>query len=63
MHIGVPVMVVEERRGETTTYSLHYGAYTAEGNLPRLVDRRLDAGSQLSTLVPVYRWAGAANAS
>jgi hypothetical protein len=46
-------MVVEERMGETTTYSLHFGADIAEGNLPRLVDRRLDAGSRLSTLVPV----------
>jgi hypothetical protein len=44
---------VEERMGETTTYRLHYAADIREGDLPLLADSRLDAGSELSILVPV----------
>lgn len=44
---------VEERMGETTTYRLHYAVDIHEGDLPLLVDGRLDPGSEISILVPV----------
>jgi hypothetical protein len=43
---------VEERMGQATTYRLHYTADIEEGDLPLLVDGRLDAGSEISVLVP-----------
>lgn len=43
---------VEERMGRVTTYKLHYAAEIREGDLPLLVDGRLDAGSEISILVP-----------
>lgn len=43
---------VEERMGEASTYRLHYPADIREGDLPLLVDGRLDAGSDISVLVP-----------
>lgn len=50
---GVGQVEVEERMGETTTFRLHYPVDIEEGDLPRLVDDRLDPGSELSILVPV----------
>lgn len=44
---------VEERMGETTAYRLHFPLDIAAGDLPLLVDGRLDGGSELSILVPV----------
>lgn len=44
---------IEEKMGETTTYRLHYPVDVREGDLPLLVDSRLDAGSDLAVLVPV----------
>jgi len=43
---------VEERMGQATTYRLHYASDIEEGDLPLLVDSRLDAGTDLSVLVP-----------
>jgi hypothetical protein len=43
---------VEERMGEATTYRLNYAADIEAGDLPLLVDGRLDAGSDISVLVP-----------
>lgn len=43
---------VEERMGQATNYRLHYAADIRDGDLPQLIDGRLDAGSQLSVLVP-----------
>ena len=43
---------VEERMGQATTYKLHYEADIEDGDLPLLVDGRLDAGSDISVLVP-----------
>jgi phage protein D len=44
---------VYERMGAATTYSLRYEVDISEGDLPMLVDERLDAGSELSILVPI----------
>lgn len=44
---------VEERMGETTAFRLHYPADIREGDLPMLMDRRLDASAELSILVSV----------
>ncbi len=44
---------VNERMGETTTYSICYEVDISEGDLPSLIDKRLDVGSELSILVPV----------
>ena len=43
---------VEERMGRATTYKLHYAGEIREGDLPLLMDGRLDAGSEISILVP-----------
>jgi len=42
---------VEERMGQATTFKLHYAFDIAEGDLPFLVDGRVDAGSEISVLV------------
>ena len=39
--------------GAVTTYSLRYEVDISEGDMPMLVDERLDAGSELSILVPI----------
>ena len=44
---------VFERMGETTTFSIRYELDISEGDLPLLVDGRLDVGSDLSILVPL----------
>lgn len=43
---------VVEHVGEATSYRLHYALDIANGDLPLLVERRLDPGSVLSVLVP-----------
>jgi len=43
---------VEEKMGRATAFRLHYAADISEGDLPLLVDSRLDAGSEISVLVP-----------
>jgi hypothetical protein len=43
---------VEERMGQATTYRLHYAAQIREGDIPLLADARLDAGSNISVLLP-----------
>lgn len=44
---------VHERMGQETTYRLRYDVDVSQGDLPLLVDSRLDPGSELSILVPV----------
>jgi len=44
---------ISERMGETTTFSIRYELDISEGDLPLLIDGRLDAGSELSILVPL----------
>jgi phage protein D len=44
---------VSERAGETTTFRLRYEVDISQGDMPLLVDSRLDQGSELSVLVPV----------
>ena len=44
---------VYECMGEATTYRLRYDLDISEGDLPLLVDGRLDPGSELSVLVPL----------
>jgi hypothetical protein len=44
---------VYERLGEATTYRLRYDTDISAGDLPLLVDSRLDPGTLLSVLVPV----------
>ncbi len=44
---------VYERMGDTATYSIRYEVDISEGDIPLLVDSRLDAGSEVSILVPV----------
>lgn len=44
---------VYEQMGRETTYRIRYEADISEGDLPLLVDSRLDSGSELSILVPV----------
>jgi len=43
---------VEERTGQATIYKLHYSADIQEGDLPLLIDGRLDAGSEITVLIP-----------
>jgi len=43
---------VEEKMGRATAFRLHYAADISEGDLPLLVDGRLDVGSEISVLVP-----------
>jgi len=43
---------IHERMGETTTYRIRYDVDISEGDLPLLVDGRLDPGSELRILVP-----------
>ena len=44
---------VLEQAGQATSYRLRYDADISGGDLPMLVDSRLDPGSELSILVPV----------
>jgi phage protein D len=44
---------VHEQMGKETTYRLRYETDISEGDLPLLVDSRLDPGAELSILVPV----------
>jgi phage protein D len=44
---------VHERMGKETTYHIRYEADVSEGDLPLLVDSRLDPGSELAILTPV----------
>jgi hypothetical protein len=44
---------VNERMGEMTTYSIRYPADIEEGDIGRLIDSRLDAGTNLTILVSV----------
>jgi hypothetical protein len=49
-----PVWVeVSERAGETTTYRLRYDFDISAGDFPLLTDAQLDAGSELSVIVPL----------
>jgi hypothetical protein len=43
---------VIERAGEATAYRLHYAVDISGGDLPMLVDGRLDPGAELSILAP-----------
>lgn len=49
---GAVLIEVSERSGEATTYRIDYDIDIHEGDLPFLVDGRLDPGSELSILVP-----------
>ena len=51
--IQASTVEVSERMGETTTYSIRYDMDISEGDLPLLIDGRLDEGSELSILVPL----------
>jgi len=44
---------VQQRAGEPTTFTLRYDVDVADGDLPMLVDERVDPGAELSVLVPV----------
>lgn len=44
---------VYENMGKTAAYSIRYDVDISEGDIPLLIDGRLDAGSELSILVPV----------
>jgi hypothetical protein len=44
---------IHERLGAATTFRIRYELDISEGDLPLLVDSRLDAGSELAILVPV----------
>jgi phage protein D len=44
---------VYECLGQAMTYSIRYDVDISEGDLPLLVDGRVDAGSELSILIPV----------
>jgi hypothetical protein len=44
---------VYESMGKTTGYSIRYDVDISEGDIPLLIDGQLDAGSELSILVPV----------
>lgn len=44
---------VSEHAGQTSTFNLRYGLDILDGNLPYLIDNRLDAGSEISVLVSI----------
>jgi hypothetical protein len=49
---GAELIEVSEHTGRATTYRIDYDLDIREGDLPLLVDGRLDPGSELSILVP-----------
>jgi len=49
---GAINVTVSQRLGEITRYRLRFPLEIAEGDLPLLIDGRLDPGSSLSVLVP-----------
>ncbi len=46
-------LIVSERISEATTFQIQYDLDISEGDIPLLTDGRLDAGSELSVLVPI----------
>jgi hypothetical protein len=42
---------VSERTGESSTFSLHFDLDILEGDIPYLIDERIDQGSEISVLV------------
>ncbi len=48
--VGASLIEVHERMGEATTYRLEYAVDISEGDLPLLVDGRLDPGSEIAIL-------------
>ncbi|MEK7395617.1 MAG: hypothetical protein AAB116_01655 [Candidatus Poribacteria bacterium] len=50
--IQATTVEIHERMGEITTYSIQYEVDISEGDIPLLINNRLDAGSEISILVP-----------